>query len=684
MADQIRIELVADPDGAIRAIQKIKPVARGAAKPLTDGLDAAGKGANKLLGSMTQFAALAGAVAVSGGISKIITDFTRFESRIAEINTLLPKTNKVTKATEEAVRGLSAEFGKDAADLASAYYDVISAGSTDATKSLELLAGATRASVVGVTDVKTATGAILSVLNAYGEENISATESSQKLFAIVQQGRTTFNELAANIGDIVPIAAQLGVPLEELGGLLAVSTRVSGNTAKSVTQLGAAFSNILKPSEDSRRVVKLLNKELGTNLEFSATALKEKGFQRFFGEILKATSGFKNQQEILAKLFGSTRALRGVLSVTGENFTKVKEATDAVANSSSVLDEGIKDINQTLGNKFDIATAKSSKFLTGFADVFSFVAKPALDLFIDNTDSVLKKQKELQEQSEKTGGAYRDFLGRGAIVPETFDPLGGAPSPMLEPGVDPTAALIDNIVQLGGADSEDNPMMQFAVSSANVAEAIDGISNSATNAGKVLEGLNKDLDKNGKNNDKNKKKTEENINAIGRMYTQGLARTTSFAIQDMAKSLIKGQMNLKAFTGNILGMLGDLAIQIGETLILTGIGMESMFALEGGKALAAGIGLVALGAVLKSFAGGGDAGGATSLAGPTASFDSDPTQMGPLADETLEEEPGVIERQQQVQVVVEGSIFQTDETAKTLVDILNSEFDNNGGRIAYA
>ena len=161
MADEIKIELVADADGVIKAVQKIGPAAEKSGKKLNTQIEKANKQSSNLLGIYGKLAGLIGGIALADKFKDGVKELAQFNLKIAEVNTLLPKTNKVTKETEQAIRSLSSTYGKDAKDLASAYYDVISAGSQDAAKSLELLEGATKASVVGVTDVKTATGAIL-------------------------------------------------------------------------------------------------------------------------------------------------------------------------------------------------------------------------------------------------------------------------------------------------------------------------------------------------------------------------------------------------------------------------------------------------------------------------------------------------------------------------------------------
>ena len=172
---------------------------------------------------------------------------------------------------------------------------------------------------------------------------------------------------------------------------------------------------------------------------------------------------------------------------------------------------------------------------------------------------------------------------------------------------------------------------------------------------------------------------------VGAQIKQTFGRILSAGIQHLTNGLMKGKLSMNDFAKSMAGMLGDMAIQIGETLMLSGLGINALFGLSGAAAIAAGAGLIALGSVMKSFAGGSSSGGgATSIPAPTAGFDDATSIAGPLDEGIGNNEPGAIEKQQQVQLVVQGDILDSEETGTRLLEILNEEFDSKGGRIAYA
>ena len=102
-----------------------------------------------------------------------------------------------------------------------------------------------------------------------------------------------------------------------------------------------------------------------------------------------------------------------------------------------------------------------------------------------------------------------------------------------------------------------------------------------------------------------------------------------------------------------------------------------------GAALAAGIGLVALGTVMKSFAGGAGGGvsvpstGGSTIADSSSSLVNDEESLGLNESETRE-------KQQSVQLVVHGDVLDSDETGTRLLNILNENFESSGGRLITA
>jgi tape measure domain-containing protein len=160
---------------------------------------------------------------------------------------------------------------------------------------------------------------------------------------------------------------------------------------------------------------------------------------------------------------------------------------------------------------------------------------------------------------------------------------------------------------------------------------------------------------------------------IANAINQALVKSTSLGIQSLTKSLVLGADGFANFGKQIFGILGDLSIKLGESLILTGIGIESLKALSGAAAIAAGAGLIALGTILKSFSGGsgGLSPGATNGVG--GGFGT-PTSENDFSEgfEDEREEP-----QTAVNVNIQGDVLDSDETGTRIAQIISDSFDRD-------
>jgi tape measure domain-containing protein len=171
--------------------------------------------------------------------------------------------------------------------------------------------------------------------------------------------------------------------------------------------------------------------------------------------------------------------------------------------------------------------------------------------------------------------------------------------------------------------------------------------------------------------------------AIGSAIANGISKS----IQLVVKNLVEGKNAFEGFGQFLLNTLGDLAIQVGGLLIALGTAIlplvtGSILTPSGAvAAIALGAGLVALGALLKAFSSKGDAGGdipSGAIGGGGVFADS---ATDPLSNENLLNEPEREEAKQNVQVIVNGNVFDSEQTGLRIVDILNREFENNGSTI---
>lgn len=183
-----------------------------------------------------------------------------------------------------------------------------------------------------------------------------------------------------------------------------------------------------------------------------------------------------------------------------------------------------------------------------------------------------------------------------------------------------------------------------------------------------------------------KKKAEERLKEQQRISDQlnnivnnSFANAISGGIQNIVKSLAEGKNVFEEFGSFILNLFGDLAIQLGSFYIAQGIANLKLLTLDPSGTIAAGVSLVALGAILKAFVGGGSSGasntGGTSGVAPIGAEPAAGELSTPLADpdDIQERTPST-----NVNIVVEGSLVRQEELGEYITTTLNESFGKQG------
>jgi hypothetical protein len=165
------------------------------------------------------------------------------------------------------------------------------------------------------------------------------------------------------------------------------------------------------------------------------------------------------------------------------------------------------------------------------------------------------------------------------------------------------------------------------------------------------------------------KKTYKTLGSVAREVFSG---ELGSAFQAFGKALHDGADAGQAFGDAMVGIFGDIAIQLGNFYIAKGIALSADPLTPGSGAglIAAGAALNVLGGVLKASAGksgaggGGVAGGETSV--PSSGISSAPDKLEERKPET------------KIEVNIAGDVLDSHETGIRIVDLINNAFDQNG------
>ena len=231
----------------------------------------------KNVGRVTGGACIAGATAVGTLGVAAVKAGAQFETELANISTLLTGTEaEVAARTSEIgnqILDVSNRTGIVTEDLTDGMYQVISAfgDSKDAASQLEIAA---KSAAAGNATTADSINLLSAVTKGYGDTSAEAVQKAADLsFATVRLGQTSFPELAASMGKVIPLAGTLGLEQEQLFGAMATLTGVTGSTGEVVTQLKATMQGFLSPSKNMQAALASMGYESGQAL------LESKGLQ---------------------------------------------------------------------------------------------------------------------------------------------------------------------------------------------------------------------------------------------------------------------------------------------------------------------------------------------------------------------------------------------------------------------
>ena len=234
------------------------------------GLASASRGFQTYLSGNSRAAGMAG-MAVSGALSgnaafaaagmgsafltmagTSLSAFVEMEKKWAEVTTLMPQMNEEALGVmKQQIDRFARETGTTLADAYQATYQAVSAG-IEPGQTESFLRVAHTAATAGVTDLTTAVDGITSALNAYGLETREAIRLSDDMFTAVRLGKTTFGEMAASLGLVMPLASSMNTEFRELAAASAALTAQGNTQAIATTQIRAALVALSKDTKAAR------------------------------------------------------------------------------------------------------------------------------------------------------------------------------------------------------------------------------------------------------------------------------------------------------------------------------------------------------------------------------------------------------------------------------------------------
>lgn len=239
---------------------------------------------------------------IQRGVESSATSFKDFQKGVVEVSTL---TKDIPIDEIEAItKGAAEQFGGLPTEQVTAFYQIVSAGATDAASAQAQLIAANKLAIGGVAAPEEAVLAISKSVANFGAAGVDATKASDILFASVKRGQTTVSELARALPQAANAAATTGLRMEDLSASIAFLSTKLPNADAAAVGLAGAFANIQKPTKQARDEAKRLG------IDFSAAGIEAAGGWEQWLLQLRSAEGFRT--DTIGKLFDSKQARKAI------------------------------------------------------------------------------------------------------------------------------------------------------------------------------------------------------------------------------------------------------------------------------------------------------------------------------------------------------------------------------------
>jgi TP901 family phage tail tape measure protein len=331
--------------------------------PLVTKFDDKGlQGAQKALANFNNFAVEVGraaAAAISAVAVVSVREAAQFESSFAKIQGLVGLSAKEAEALEAAAMKIGPAYGVGANEAAEALFFITSAGlrGADATGVLE---AAAKGAAIGLGDMSSLANAATAAMNTYGPSVLSGTDAVDALAEAVRLGQFAPEELAASLGRVIPVAAEMGIGLQETLGMIAALTRGGLNASESVTGVRAAMNAFLKPTSEATQLLA----NYGLKASDVSDSIEKDGF---LATMVSLRETFGDNEEGFIRLIGSQEGLNAVLSLTGSNLATNTDIISQMTDGVGILDDAFAIASDTAEFKFNkgMETVKASLITIG-------------------------------------------------------------------------------------------------------------------------------------------------------------------------------------------------------------------------------------------------------------------------------------------------------------------------------
>ena len=290
----------------------------------------------------------------------VATKAASFNKSMNKVATIADTSQVSMGNLKKGVLDISSATGKSAADISDALYQSLSA-SVKTADALQFTRDAAKLAGAGFLSTADSVDVLTTVINAYGMKAQDASRISDVLIQTQNDGKTTVQQLAASMGQVIPTAAAYGVSLTNLSTAYAIMTKKGINAAESTTGIKAMINELGKSGSN---VAGILKQKTGKS--FGELMKSGKSLGDIMGILKDSVNG---DSEAFANLWSNARAKSAALALqdTKTFNTELQKMGSSAGNTDAALQKmhegaaynlqrlqtAFKNLKIALGESFD-------------------------------------------------------------------------------------------------------------------------------------------------------------------------------------------------------------------------------------------------------------------------------------------------------------------------------------------
>ena len=333
-------------------------------------------------------------LAVAAAGVKLAVDFG---TSMTKIRTLVGASASELQSYEKSVLALSQSTGVAADELAQGLFFITSAG-LSGQEAIEALEVSAKGAAMGMGEMADIGNALTSIMTAYADEGMTAAKGGDLLHETLKQGKFEASEFMQKLGKVIPTAAAAGVSFEELGAASATMSKLSGDASGTLTSMNSLMMKLLNPSQQQKDILE----EIGITAEDLGTMMDDS----LMGTLQFLFKNLEGNNEMLMKVFGSSKAVTGALSTMGLQSETYAEVLDGMNESQGNVSEGMEILAGDSGFKLKKALNSTKLVLMDIGDkVMPLVLK-----MVQKIEAGMQWWQSLDQSSKNTAVSIGIFL----------------------------------------------------------------------------------------------------------------------------------------------------------------------------------------------------------------------------------------------------------------------------------